>query len=830
MDSLINECMNLDLEKIAKQNVNVKKSEKSRTSSSPKPKLAPNDKKKTQKNKKQSKATKPKEPKLNQKFKSSINPSKRHRDRLNLELENLSKLLPFSEDVIARLDKLSILRLSVSYLRNKNFYKGTKGGIQEKDIENLISKENANKDGQFRSFFNQALGGFFIVVTVDGELFYVSEKVKEYLGYSQSQVLHQSFVTLVHDDDQDEVATILKGSPTPKIVEVKENEPIDSIPEYEANDKDFVVRLKSALNTNTSDLYKPFRVCGSIRKLHIEPSVENLKYALFAFCTPARTDCSMLEVRIKTTLFCSKNRIDLSFLDLDARGKEFFGYSKKDIFGRSSYVLVHRQDLQHLRCKHSEIMTCGKSSVGSFRLMSKNNEWAWVCGYARVLYKNGKPDFLVTTNRIMSDEEGQAMLKIRDDADYKALERIGLIEPDDPAKALELGFPNRATSITNSLDTASDEPIPMPLASLLPTEMPPLYIDEGMDSPIIENFFESANDHSSNDMNKMMGTKEESLQLPVCNLSPQDFIPNNSSRMLPSSPVGSHISSHTNKTRGSMNSTSSIGEMNRINIYNMNTIKKEKDSACGGSNHDNQSLHSSSHSSTSQCGMQDDKASITELKAPTVNSSTHSPNERLQNEQNNYQDVFHNHPYKNMSNVNYDSNNVFTNIPQQANTLHNTFRNNEFDFFQNYRHEQNDLHQASLNRGEFSTANANNSMDFLESPNGVSVVPQTISPNVTLSSPEYANLNNMCQQAAIQEHLHRARMNNVQPRHFAPPYLDMNWMRHPSLEPNLPPQNMFTTPGSTVSGGSIQPAHNTSNNTIYSTSDFVQNPQQYPWL
>lgn len=36
------------------------------------------------------------------------------------------------------------------------------------------------------------------------------------------------------------------------------------------------------------------------------------------------------------------------------RGKEFFGYSKKDIFGRSSYVLVHRQDAQHVRCKHTE--------------------------------------------------------------------------------------------------------------------------------------------------------------------------------------------------------------------------------------------------------------------------------------------------------------------------------------------------------------------------------------------------------------------------------------------------------------------------------------------
>ncbi|XP_077946745.1 aryl hydrocarbon receptor isoform X2 [Gasterosteus aculeatus] len=363
------------------------------------------------------------------------NPSKRHRDRLNGELERLASLLPFPEEVTASLDKLSILRLSVSFLRAKNFFSVTLTGATPAAVSDDEGEASAAAakipEGEL---LLQALNGFVMVLTASGTIFYSSHTIQDYLGFHQTDVMHQSVYELVHTEDQQELRRNLHWALNPPPAAVTQDSPREpeadsgsSVVTYSPEqlppenssflERSFVCRFRCLLDNSSGFL--ALNIHGRLKFLHGQKQRQENggkappQLALFAIATPLQPP-SILEIRTKNMIFRTKHKLDFTPLACDAKGKIVLGYTEAELRVRGSgYQFIHAADMLYCAENHVRMMKTGESGLTVFRLLTKENLWKWVQANARLVYKNGKPDYIIATQRPLLDEEGGEHLRKR---------------------------------------------------------------------------------------------------------------------------------------------------------------------------------------------------------------------------------------------------------------------------------------------------------------------------------------------------------------------------------------------------------------------------------
>ncbi|XP_024142172.1 aryl hydrocarbon receptor [Oryzias melastigma] len=359
------------------------------------------------------------------------NPSKRHRDRLNGELDRLMDLLPFPEEVRSRLDKLSVLRLSVGYLRVKSYFKATMKG---RNGGRLALGVNGQNGGSLdisglseRELLLQSLDGFVMVVTSEGLVFYVSPTVKDFLGFHQSDVVHQSVFELIHTDDRATFREQLHFALNPPTADEQVSQGHSTTVMYNPEqlppenssflERNFVCRFRCLLDNSSGFLALKFQ--GRLKYLHGQNlQVENggctrPQLALFAIAMPVQPP-SIVEIRAKMLLFKTKHKLDFTPTGVDSRGKIILGYSETELCMKGSgYQFIHAADMMYCADNHIRMIKTGESGLTVFRLLSKSKGWLWVKSNAKLTYIGGRPEFIIAYQRALTNAEGEEYLRQR---------------------------------------------------------------------------------------------------------------------------------------------------------------------------------------------------------------------------------------------------------------------------------------------------------------------------------------------------------------------------------------------------------------------------------
>uniref|UniRef100_A0A8C8FMA6 Endothelial PAS domain protein 1b n=1 Tax=Oncorhynchus tshawytscha TaxID=74940 RepID=A0A8C8FMA6_ONCTS len=301
----------------------------------------------------------------------------------------LAHQLPLPHSVSSHLDKASIMRLAISFLRTRKALKSFTDSMYLKSLE-----------------------GFVTVVTSDGDMIFLSENINKFMGLTQVELTGQSIFDFTHPCDHDEIRENLSL----KNGTGKKGKALST-------ERDFFMRMKCTVTNRgrtvnlKSASWKVLHCTG-----HLKVYSSCAPHGLCGFKEPPLTCLVMMcepiphpsniDTPLDSKTFLSRHSMDMKFTYCDDRVTELMGYSPEDLLGRSVYEFYHALDSDSVTKSHQNLCSKGQAVSGQYRMLAKHGGYVWVETQGTVIYnsRNSQPQCIVCVNYVLSDVENKSMI------------------------------------------------------------------------------------------------------------------------------------------------------------------------------------------------------------------------------------------------------------------------------------------------------------------------------------------------------------------------------------------------------------------------------------
>ncbi|XP_057597251.1 endothelial PAS domain-containing protein 1 isoform X2 [Hippopotamus amphibius kiboko] len=312
----------------------------------------------------------------------------------------LAHELPLPHSVSSHLDKASIMRLAISFLRTHKL-------LSSVCCEN---ESEAEADQQMDNLYLKALEGFIAVVTQDGDMIFLSENISKFMGLTQVELTGHSIFDFTHPCDHEEIRenlSLKNGSGFGKKIKDMSTE------------RDFFMRMKCTVTNRgrtvnlKSATWKVLHCTGQVKVYNNCPPhsslcgcKEPLLSCLIIMCEPIQHP-SHMDIPLDSRTFLSRHSMDMKFTYCDDRITELVGYHPEELLGRSAYEFYHALDSENMTRSHQNLCTKGQVVSSQYRMLAKHGGYVWLETQGTVIYnpRNLQPQCIMCVNYVLSEIE-----------------------------------------------------------------------------------------------------------------------------------------------------------------------------------------------------------------------------------------------------------------------------------------------------------------------------------------------------------------------------------------------------------------------------------------